>query len=391
MKREAQADGDLFGGAPFLRLFRRCGLLRPQVSNLARRALIAVLIAWIPLAVLSMAEGALLSSPDAESFLPDLGVHARFLIALPMLVAAESLLASRLGAIVQHFLEVGIVGEADRASFDAALISTKKLVNSLPAELMTIALGYALIVTLMASAPLEKLPAWHLSQEGFRGLSGAGLWHAFVSLPLLFIAVLGVLWRWCLWVRLLWRIAKMSLDLVPAHPDGVAGLRFVSYSVRAYVLHGFLLGVIVAGSMANQVIYEHRSVLAYGHTIGGLLLIVVVLFSAPMLVFTRTLLAAWRRGADEYDALADRLGRQFEARWCGRGDSIDADALGRPDFSATTDLYSVVANVYQMRLFLFDLQGILLLAGATAAPFIPVILFAVPIDAILARAADMLL
>jgi hypothetical protein len=89
-------------------------------------------------------------------------------------------------------------------------------------------------------------------------------------------------------------------------------------------------------------------------------------------------------------ALANRVGRQFEQRWFSRADNVDASALSTHDFSATTDLYSVVSNVYRMRLVLFDAQGILLLVCATAAPFIPVILFAVPINTILSRVTDVL-
>ena len=385
-----QIDSELFGGAPLLRLYRRCGLLRPG-PNVVRRGLIAVCIAWLPLAILTLFEGEFFASRNAQSFLPDIAVHARFLMALPLLVIAETLLASRLRDIVQHFVDVAIVRAEDRAGFRALAAATGRRVNSWPAELIAIGLSYAIVAALVFSLPLQDLPRWHQATAGTGHLSLAGWWHALVSLPLLLIAVFGLLWRWWLWTQLLWRIAKMDLALVPAHPDGFAGLGFASYSVRACSPYALAVGLVFAGALANRVIYEHASVSAYGYTIVGVLLIVLVLFNAPLLVFTPTLLAAWRRGIFEYGALAERVGRQFELQWFGRGNEVDAGALSRQDFSATTDLYSVVSNVYRMRLFVYDLQGVLLLLCATAAPFIPVMLLAVPLETILTRVAEVLL
>ena len=385
-----QIDGELFGGAPFLRLFARCRMVRTDRPDIVRRAEIAIALSWIPLAVLTIAQGSFLTSRDEGSFLLDVAVHARCLLALPLLVVADFLLTQRLAPIVQHFVDVGIVQQEQRPQFDAAVASTRRLVNSFPAEAVTIALGYAIVFALMYSLPATDLPRWHRSDAVFGELSWAGWWHALVSLPLLIIAFLGLLWRWALWFRLLRRISRLDLALVPTHPDGVAGLRFASYSVRAFALHGFVIGVIAAGSLANRVLYEGASLFGYRYIFGGLLAFVAILFAGPLLIFTKALLDAWRRGIFEYGALADRLGRQFEREWFGRRE-LDRDALSRPDFSATTDLYAIVANVYSMRLVLFDLKSILLLVILTAAPFLPVMLIAMPFGTILSKAASMLL
>lgn len=389
MSSAAQIDPELFGGAPLLRLYRRCGLLQPNASW-RRGALLALCIGWVPLALLTIAQGRFIASPDAQSFLPNLAVQARYLLGLPLLVMAGPLLAARLREIVQHFVAVGIVRAEDHARFRQAVAATGRRVASPLAEIVAVGLSYVIAAALMLW-PLQELPRWQLDPSQPAGLSWAGWWQLLVSLPLLLIAFFGMLWRWWLWIQLLWHISRMNLLLVAAHPDGIAGLRFANYSVRAAAPYGLCIGLIVAGTVANSVVYEHASPLAYGHLIGGLLLLVVVLFASPLLLFTPALNEAWRRGIFEYGALAERVGRELERQWFRRLDSIDADALGRQDFSATTDLYSVVANVYRMRVFVFDLQSALVLAGATLIPFVPVTLFAVPIDTLLARAADVLL
>ena len=77
------------------------------------------------------------------------------------------------------------------------------------------------------------------------------------------------------------------------------------------------------------------------------------------------------------------MGEAFESKWLGRGGSVDQAALEKPDFSATTDLYSVAANVYAIRLLPLDLKDLVVITGALLVPFVPVVLLAIPADQIL--------
>lgn len=389
MSSAAHIDRELFAGAPPIGLLRRWRLLRAEPS-VAKRSVVLVLMAWAPLALLTLVEGSFVRTWDDSSFLPDIAVHARLLLALPAFVLAENVLSVRLGDTLRHIMDVGIVAQADREGFSHAVADTRLLVHAPVAEIAIVVIAIALSAAILSSVPLHAFPAWCRDASGAH-LSWAGHWHAYVSAPLLFIALLGVLWRWLLWVRLLWRISQMRLALLAAHPDRAAGLRFMSYSVRAFSPYGLLIGIIFAGAVANRVLHEGQSPFDYARLVGVLLVSILALFCGPLAMFTRTLVDAWRRGVFEYDALANRIGRQFEAKWCDENRVIDGAALERPDFSATTDLYSVVANVYQMRLFLFDLQGALLLASLTFLPFVPVLLLSVPIDALLARLVAVLL
>ena len=77
--------------------------------------------------------------------------------------------------------------------------------------------------------PISLYPAWHVSTvAGVEVYSPAGWWHALVSLPLLFVLLLGWIWRVLVWTRFLYLMAGLDLKLVPAHPDRTAGLRFVA-------------------------------------------------------------------------------------------------------------------------------------------------------------------
>jgi hypothetical protein len=221
--------------------------------------------------------------------------------------------------------------------------------------------------------------------------SAAGWWHALVSLPLLLVLFFGWLWRLFLWGRFLWCMSRLDLRLIPAHPDHAAGLQFVGYSLRAFSLLGLALGAIGAGMVANRVVHAGASPTAYIHFVVALVVCVVVLFNGPLLVFTAKLFYAKWRGMFEYGALALSEGQQFERKWLNRAGSIDASVLEAPDFSATTDLYQVVSNVYAMGVIPIDLRNLVLLMLATLLPFAPVALIAVPFDVVLTKLSELLL
>jgi hypothetical protein len=391
MNGTGRMDRELFDGGPPLRLQRSLGLITPDAPRRAWRAVLTVLVGWVPLAVLAAAQGRALSADRAGAWLLDFGVHARLLIAAPLFILAESVCLPRLGSTVRHFLDAGLVTATDRPRFDAIVTSTQRLRDALGVVIVAVLLAYAMVVAVLRYAPLSELPSWHLrGDSGGRALSLAGWWHVLVSQPLLLVLGLGWLWRLALWGRCRWRLSRLDLQLVPARPDQMAGLKFVGYSVRAFALLGFALGVIVAGRVAVRVVHTGVSPLALTPLVVGLVVGVVLLCSGPLLVFTGKLLEAWRRGILAYGALASAVGQQFERKWLTRTEAIDAGALEVPDFSATTDLYQIVSNVYQIWIVPLDLKSLGLLVGATLLPFLPVVLTVVPLKAIVAELTHLL-
>jgi hypothetical protein len=60
-------------------------------------------------------------------------------------------------------------------------------------------------------------------------------------------------------------------------------------------------------------------------------------------------------------------------------------------FSAATDLYQVVSNVYQIKTIPLDLQDLIAVIAAVLLPFLPVLLFEVPLNVILPDLVKLLL
>ena len=387
----AEKYGELFSVGPPYRLQAVLGLIGPEDLRIKRRALIAALVAWLPLAVLTAIRGDFAHESGGQSLLSDFGVHARFLVAIPMLILADAMCGPRLGSTARHFIDARLVASADRARFDAAVASTRKLRDSTLVEIAVVILAYALVSALSYSVLESDVQGWHRSDPG-RGLnpSPAGWWGLLVSLPILLILILGWAWRWILWTRLLWLVSRLDLRLIPSHPDRAAGLRFVSYTVRAWWPLGFTLGAIVAGVLATKIVHHEAVLFDYRYGITAVALTPVALFTAPLLVFFGKLLEAWRRGLFEYGELVDRFGRHFERKWLQQQAHTDDSILERPDFSAATDLYQVADRVHEMRLVPVDFRSLVMLAVATLLPFAPVVLLGLPFDDIVSALAGLL-
>lgn len=385
----AAGPDDLFEGAPPAGVLRRLSPAKSGGSGIARRALLAALLGWAPLLLLSLLQGALWGSDDAGSFLREVGAHARYLVAVPLLVVAEAGCAPQLNAIVRQFVEGGIVAEGDRGRLAEAAASTSKLLRARAAEAVVIAMAYLIALATLLSHPLDQLPIWAASHGVAPAYSPAGWWHTLVSLPLLLALLLGWIWRIALWGRLLWLVSRLRLRLVASHPDRCAGLAFLGQSVRAFAVVALAIAVIVAGRSAATVLAGGGLPTPQLYSNIGLMAGLVMLLVAPLLSFVPVLLRTWQRGALEYGALAERAGQAFERKWLGQR-ARDEDMLEQPDFSSTTDLYQVVANVYSIRFVPVGLKDLAALIIAMLLPFVPVVLLAVPASVIWTYARSLL-
>lgn len=357
---------------------RHLGAGRPLRVSALRSATWVAAVGWVPLLLCAAAQDRLMSPTSLEPFLSDAGVHARTLIAAPILTLGRAISYPQLSRMCAHFTRAGLISALDRARFDATLASTHRLEASRAAAFGAVLLAYLVVILVIATDP--AVAAWHASgAAGLQGYSPAGWWHIIVTLPMLLVLLLGWLWRYLLWARLLWIVARLNLQLVPAHPDRAGGLEFVGYAVRAFAPACFALGVVVAGNLASRLAREALPLTAYRDAGLGLLTFVLVIFVAPLVVFARPLSAAWQRGIHEYGSFAHIVGQDFERKWL-RGPRPQGPILERPDFSTLNDLYQATANVYSMRLVPLDLQSMGLLGVVTLVPIAVVAVSSLPLE-----------
>jgi hypothetical protein len=307
-----------------------------------------------------------------------------------VLVIAELAAAPRLSAIAEHFRDAGLIRATDMSGFRDAVASTLRLRDSVQLEIAIFVIAFATTAILGLSVPLHFYPPWHLAGDGHaRALSPAGWWDALISTPLLVLLILGWLWRLILWTRFLLLMSRLDLCLISVHPDRAAGLGFIGTALQPLAIVAFALSAIVAGTVANRTLHDSYSIMEYRYIVPVFAGVLVAFFTAPLLVFASKLLDARNRGIFQYGFLARSLGRQMEARWLNHG--ATQEALDANDFSATTDLYSIVSNAYAANLVPVSLRNLLAVAAGALLPFVPVVLASVSPQVLLEKLTGILL
>ena len=389
MSTAVYLDERLFDGGPPLGLERRLRLTRYGDPRFAKRAVLAAIFAWGPLAVLTvMREFG--GGSIAHSFLEDVGTHVRLLIALPLLILSERDTIPRFSRIACHFISSGVVGDEDRPRYSAIVKSTKRVLDSKLVEILMFGLAYVLVIALVLNQQ-SAWPAWATNSTGPVGLSIAGLWHVFVSLPLLMVLLLGWIWRIFLWWRFTALISRMDLKLIAAHPDKSGGLGFVNDSLRGFRLLAIAIGSITAAAQMNISLQSSEPYFGFRNALIAVLIVILVLATGPLFMFVRNLRAARSVGTFQYGSLARVVGAEFERIWLDPSVKCDPSVMERSDFSAMTDLYQVVGNVYEIRDVPITLRSLTPILVAGAVPFLPVAVMAMPLKELLLGAAKLLL
>lgn len=365
-----ERDFSLVLGGPLYQLFRRAHLSGPALEQLWRRIWIITLIAWLPLLVLSAATGHAVGPPSSLPFLRDIEAQVRFLIALPLLIAAEPVVHGRTRAIVAQFLDRGLVRPADLPRFDGFIASAIRIRNSIPLEVLLLVL-VATVGQLFRSSLALGSGSWSaVPEEGQMRLTPAGVWFATVSVPLTQFFLLRWYFRLLIWFRFLWQVSRLNLQLVPTHPDRAAGLSFLGKGTYAFGPILFAQGALLAGVIATRVLYGGRPLLEFKMDAIGLIAFFVFFLLGPLTVFTPALARAKQRGLAEYGRLASVYVTAFEDKWI-RGEAREDELLGTGDIQSLSDLGQSYSVVREMNVVPFGLQDISRLAIATAIPLVP--------------------
>src|SRR4051812_13631371 len=103
-----RTDEALFDHAVPMAVARRFSLVRSGNLSIMPMALLVVVIAWLPLVILAGLQSLATGTDEVTSLLREVGVHARYMFAAPLLVLAAAVCGPRLNVIAHHFGESGI-------------------------------------------------------------------------------------------------------------------------------------------------------------------------------------------------------------------------------------------------------------------------------------------
>ena len=381
---EAEDEFSLALGGPLYQLYLRIRLARPPVELLVRRILIISMICWFPLLLLSGIGGHLIRGV-AVPFLRDPEVHIRFLLALPLLIAAEVFMDRRMRLIVPQFVSRGLIAPQDHARFQQTVASAVRLRDSVVAEIILLALVLTLGYWVWSESFTLTMSTWYRDfDNGVPSLTTAGHYYAFVSLTAFRFILLRWYFRLFIWYRFLWKVSAMPLHFNLFHPDRTGGLGFLTTSVEAFTPVFMAQTMVVAGNIFAHVLFANESLPSFRMQIGGILVFAVLTLVFPLGFFAVRLAHAGRLAKLEMGNLASHYVEDFHRKWiaeAGRGEPL----LGSSDIQSLADMANSFSVVAAMRLLPVNKETLIRMVVLVGLPFLPLVLTMFPLDELIRR------
>jgi hypothetical protein len=378
------ASGGLLFGA-----LRRLGMVRDGALKPGRAIAFQILLTWVPLAVLCTLDGTLLSGVEVP-FLRDPAVHARLLLAMPLLLVAEVVVTMMVRRSVGELEDRRLLGAADRADLQAAMDRLVRGRDSRVAELL-ILVGAAVLLWLSRHSVIADRIVGESSWLGdAQGLSRAGNWYFSVSLYI----SMALAWRWAwwifLWTRFLTGFLRKRVQVLPGHADGYAGLAFLTTTQASLALVFAAVSVTAAGRLAGLLLHEGLPIKSVVPPAAVVAVFGLLVMFGPLLLFVPIVGRAKRRTLLGYDRLGQELVTGFDARWISQRTGTE-ELLGGPDPSTLIDFAGSYEEVRKTKAVPIDPRRAGGAIVAVVAPFLPLALLVMPAKELLRQVVKLLL
>ena len=390
--RTQPIDFSLVTGGALYQLWRRTGLCDDELHHVRRRIVLVIVITWLPLLLLSVAEGHAWSGVPLP-FLYDIDTHIRMLIAAPLLLWAELRVYRELPRLVRRFVLDGVITDAVRPQYEAAIASALRLRNSVTAEVLLIAFVYGVGVPFVWRDQVAlDVNSWYATaMDGRLHPWLAGWWAGLVAIPVFQFLCVRWYWRLIIWARFLWQVSRMDLKLEPAHPDGAAGLHFLAYVDRTFRPLLLAFGTVLAGLMANKIFYAGGRLLDFRVELAGTVVLLVFAILGPLLAFAPALRVARRNGMDEYGTLGQRYASEFDSKWIRGSGAAGEPLLGSADIQSLADLRNSFLVIQGIPSVPFGMKNVITLALVTLLPVAPLLLTTFSVEELFDRVLKVLL
>ena len=244
------------------------------------------------------------------------------------------------------FVERQIITANLRPAFDAIISSAMRLRNSLAAEI-----GLLLFVILAGHLIWQEGLALHSDtwyatvSSSSRTYTPAGYWYSFVSVPVFQFILIRWYYRIFIWCRFLFQVSRLDLNLLALHPDRCCGLGFLGNVALAFSPLLMAHTGVVAGFIANRILYEGATLSTYRLELVGLAVLLLAIALGPLCVFILQLNAARLAGLRTYGRLASDYVNAFAGKWAGGAMAAGEPLLGSNDIQSLADLANSFAIV----------------------------------------------
>ena len=376
---ERTSDFSIVAGGPLYRFAQRIGLTDGSAAGFVRLGLAIAALTWLPLLALTP----LGRDDTAISFLHSLGTHARLLVAIPLFFVAEAWFDKRSRELVRMLVAARLVRPDQFPTFRAALLDAIRWRDGSIVETAVVVIALSFILEGPRSDVPWGVSTWRTAATG--SLTPAGWWYTIVSFPLYQF----LLWRWgvrmLVWSRLVWRINRLDLQLMPTHPDLAAGLAAFGEAHMALSPLSVAVSAMLAASIAEETLYAGADVSQFVLPLTGTVCVTVLLIVVPLLIFVPRLIRVRQEGLLEYGTLAAGYVHAFDDKWIRRNTQPREPLLGSADLQSLADLANSFDVIRRMRIVPIALFQVLVLVAAAALPALPLVLFILPFNELILK------
>jgi hypothetical protein len=375
-------------GGPSYRLALRLGLGHPGAPRRILKVVLLVLLTWVPLLLLSLADGLAFGRDVAVPLLHDPVIYSRFLFVVPLLTLAEVIVDRSLATQSRYFLASGIVPAREQDRYESARVEARRLRDSIGVEgaIMILAFVFSLAVRFLSGTGMKE-SSW---QWAGSKITLAGWWYVLVSLPILFFFLGRWIWVFLVWTWFLFRVSRLDLQLTPTHPDRAGGLGFLGWGLASFALVLLAVSAVISGGFAYEILHRNSSLSLLKYHVIVFVIAALFVLHLPLLVFTDRLARCRFRALLEFGALIWRHDRAFDEKWIESSHANGESPLGSPDMSSLADIAAAFEHVERMQLMPFDKKALGVLLTAALIPMIPLVGTAIPLEEIFSKLAELM-
>jgi len=376
---ESSVQFSLVEGGPFHSLLGHLGLLGEDRLPTWRTAFVLALLAWVPPAVLAMAQTMLQADYSGWGLFQDQTVYTRYLIAIIAMIVTERAADKRISVLLNQFMKGHLLDPKARKKFKAIVARADRRASLPLVEGVLLILALAWSWTSFYYVSAISPSGWEeWTSGGESHLSWAGTAAELLSNPIFLFLVFRWFWRFLVWTVLLSSISRLPLRLTAIHPDRSGGLGFLTLFPGIFIGFVFALSCVISSSLLKSMALMPVSREFIWLVICGWVLLMILVIFAPLLLFSAPMVHAREKALVEYGRLAQAHHHAFRDAWIN-GSRPPEQLLGSPDPSSAADLNAIVQTVIDMRIVPLDLAAFLQIPIAAVVPFIVVVVSQIPL------------
>ena len=221
-------------------------------------------------------------------------------------------------------------------------------------------------------------------------MSKAGYWAVLISIPIFQFLLFRWLWRYLIWMILLFRLSKTQLNLLATHADRAGGMGIIMLAQKSFNLV-FVAGSVVLSGQLIMDLQRHpdQFITIRNETIGYVVIALIILL-VPLLFFSIKLLRAKNNGLEHLSTLGCSLSSKFEKEWTEDSPIDKRIDNNKVDPSMLYDYMSLYEQIEQLRIVPATIREVAGMAILLFIPFVPIFFVHFSVKELLQKIGGML-